>query len=217
MLTALTQPILDLLFPRLCVTCQKEGKWLCRDCRNRVGGAGLYTHPEFAGLFGLLSFRQKAVRELLHTLKYNGVYEVVGNMLEVLQWQYSAEMLIEELGEGQPLLLVPVPLGKGRAKQRGYNQAELLTRELAAWLGCSVWLGLRREDNATTQVGKGASERQEGKQFVVNGVPPEEFAAHQIVVVDDVLTTGATLRQCQEVLKGATGKSVRGLAIAYQL
>jgi len=217
MLATVAQPILDLLFPRRCVGCQKEGRWLCRDCRNGVEHRGLYVHAEHADLFGLLSFRQKAVRELLHTLKYNGVYEAAANLRELLEWQYSAEMLVKELNDGRPLLLVPVPLGKGRAKQRGYNQAELLTRELAGWLGGSVWLGLKRIDNAATQVGKGADERQESKGFVASSTLPEEYAEHQIVVVDDVLTTGSTLRQCQEVLRGAIGKRVKGLAIAYQV
>jgi len=206
--------LLDLFFPRRCLGCGSEGAWLCGACRQKTVSAQLYTHPEYCSVQGLLSFGQPEVRELLHHLKYNGIYEAASSLVDLVQWHYSPKALVELLGPS--IVLIPVPISRTRAKLRGYNQVQLLVNELAEWLQAPVWLGLERRDRSASQVGKTVEERQGIKKFVCETELPEEYSEHQLVVVDDVLTTGSTLRQCQQVLEAATGKDVRGLAVAYQ-
>ena len=119
-------------------------------------------------------------------------------------------------------LLVPVPLHSSRRRQRGYNQSELLAREVSKTTGLQVDSGLlARVRNTPSQVG--AAGREERRRNVDGSFEAKtgprarnQVRGAAIIVVDDVATTGSTISACASALKSAGAASVWGLVLARE-
>ena len=200
---------LDLLFPRKCVGCGKEGAYLCAGCvaatprAEDTAGVGLQL---VLAPFQMQGAAQKAV----HRLKYNGVRGLAAPM--------GAAMAQHLRRHGvAPDLLAPVPLHRTRHRERGYNQAGLLAREVGRWLDTPVDGGLLARTGSAGPQARSAS--REERQANVQGAFRAQRAAIglSIVVVDDVTTTGATLQACAAALRKAGARRVWGLAFAREI
>ncbi len=111
--------------------------------------------------------------------------------------------------------LVPVPLHPSRRRERGFNQARLLARGLAAGRGLAVLDGaLIKTRNAPAQAGLRAADRERNVRRAYAVKRPDLVRGRVLVLVDDVTTTGATLRECAGVLMDAGAKEVRAVTLA---
>jgi ComF family protein len=111
-------------------------------------------------------------------------------------------------------LIVPIPLGRERMKERGYNQADLLARPLALATGRPYSTqAVRRERETATQVGLGVKERRENVSGAFRG-DRRLVSGRTVLVVDDVATTGATISACANALTAAGAIGVYGLTLA---
>ena len=149
---------------------------------------------------------------------YSGNYKKISRALKYRRdfgcGEYFAGMLGDSL-KGSALysdvdLVVPVPLHWTRRLSRGYNQAEVLAREVAKRLGAPCNAGLLvRQKRTKTQTKVSAQERSGNVRgaFALRGQPPA--GVRHILLVDDVYTTGATLSACRDALSSALGPSVR--------
>ena len=119
---------------------------------------------------------------------------------------------------GECDLIVPVPLHRWRLWRRGHNQSAILARALGKLTGLPVELGLLRRVRATeSQRGKGAAARARNitmRCFAVSGAWRRRLDGRRVLLVDDVLTTGATLGACAGILKGAGADMVNALVLA---
>ncbi len=150
------------------------------------------------------------MRQAIHSLKYGNVKALAAPLAQ----------LMEEYLAGNPLpgdVLISVPLHPRRLRQRGYNQSSLLARELAKLCSLPLAEGLLvRVHNTPPQTGtRSALERQinVANAFSCRG----ELEGKDILLIDDVCTSGATLDSCAAALKGAGAASVWGLTLAREV
>jgi ComF family protein len=170
---------------------------------------------------GLSAFAQGAslgpyegsLRVLLHELKYRGRRRVAARLAEAL----LAEPAVRTVLEGADGL-VPVPLHPQRRRDRGFNQAELIGTAIARQIGVDlVGTALVRRKDTTPQTGLSAAARRGNVRgaFAVRRRP--QVAGRCLVLVDDVLTTGATAEACARALREAGATEVRLLSVARAL
>lgn len=100
-------------------------------------------------------------------------------------------------------LLIPIPLHPGRERERGFNQATLLAREVGRARGLRVGHGLVRRIRATEAQSGGRRAREENVKGAFRVVRPDQVEGRRFLLIDDVLTTGATVNECAKVLIAA--------------
>jgi len=149
------------------------------------------------------------VREAIHAFKFRGKRAVARPLAQLIgeQWPPAARDVAA---------LVPVPLGRPRERERGFNQAALLAERLALGLGVAVrprWLKRLRDTQPQSDLG--ASERQANVRGAFEA--RAEVAGRHVVVVDDVLTTGATVTECARALRAAGAARIGVVAVARVL
>jgi len=159
------------------------------------------------------------LRELIHLLKYNGVRpaaNVLGRMLAECLSKLEPEFGDEEI------LMVPVPLFKGKRRQRGFNQAEMMARLAMKFYPEKARLAfaadvLLRVRDTQSQIGLTSHQRRQNMRgaFAVSRAP--QVTGRSIVVVDDVYTTGTTLTECARVLRKAGATRVWAATVARTL
>jgi ComF family protein len=173
----------------------------CGRCRRRLNPL-----PEGASLGPYDGVRRDAVL----ALKFGGQRRIAAQLARALWAQPAARRLLTP-----EALLLPVPLHPHRQRQRGFNQSELIARELAR-LGrqdTAVGVLVRQRDTAA-QTGLSAAQRRANVSGVFAVGASADVRGRRVVLVDDVYTTGATARACARALRQAGAASVRLLTVA---
>lgn len=221
------QSFIDLIFPRICAGCQNplhlNEEQICTDCRFDLPKTNSHIEPDrkldnkFAGKVHLehslayLKFvKGGKVQKIMHEIKYKDNQELG----EMLGRMYGTEL--RENGYFKHFdLILPVPLHKKRLLVRGYNQADCLAKGLAESLGVE-WRNdvLKRGIETESQVAKSRLERYKNMKDVFFIEKFEGLKDRKIVVVDDTLTTGATLESCVLALNDVGAQNVSIIAIA---
>ena len=231
--------LLHLVMPPLCIACRSslaDTKSLCTACWTKlnfielpvcerlgtpfpydqgegaVSAAAIADPPEWDRARGAVAF-DDASRQLIHGLKYHDRHEA-GFVMARLMSRAGRELL-----DGADAL-VPVPLYRWRLWQRRYNQSTLLARHLGAMSGKPVRPDLLARIRSTRrQAGLDAATRRRNvsNAFKVPDAARPDVIGHAMVIVDDVLTTGATARAAALALKAAGASRVDVLAFALVL
>ena len=231
--------LLDLIFPKYCVNCKKYGDYLCSDCFSRLSfdtkniclvcGKHTYnglTHPVCLkkyspdGSFTALVFNPVS-KKLIYSFKYKphltGLSKFLGDLF------YESLIQNEEFNKilrstQNDIFFVPIPLSSSKYRKRGYNQAEILAKELSKKFGFTVVNCLERVRDTKSQVGLNKEERHENmaEAFRLKERYINYFTNKNIALVDDVLTTGATLAEAGKVLKKSGTKRFFELALARE-
>lgn len=218
-----------MLFPPACGGCGKAGYRWCPDCQERipriaepfcekcgipVRKIGLcekcQSNPPVYRLMRSWAVFDSPVQNALHTIKYRrniGLADSLAfQMVEFvnsLQWKLN--------------MIIPVPLGQKRLKERGYNQVALVARPLAYELGLEYApRALQKTRETRSQVGLNLSQRRENVSQAYQA-DPAAVKRKSILLMDDVATTGSTISACTEALLSAGTQTVYALTIARAL
>ena len=221
------ESFLSLLYPRVCIHCKRSlvrgEENLCSKClenlpvNEHLGNFhelrhAIFSSYMFRNLFYFLKFYKSGITQsLLHQIKYEGNTELAthlgvwyGNQLEKEGFHHNFD------------LIIPVPLHKKKLKLRGYNQSDFIAMGLTQILSADMDIDfLKREINNTTQTRKSRLERMQNVKGVFKLKHTKHSFSSRILLVDDVLTTGATLESCASVLAGAGYTELSFATVAY--
>jgi ComF family protein len=225
-LRRLTGAALDLAFPAACSGCGREGEPLCAACVPALdarlalpGGTPIGLPAELP--LPLLQLEWCApfagpVRAALHDLKYAGERRLARPLGDALARRWA------RVGSGAEII-VPVPVHADRERHRGYDQAALIAEVAGERLGLRVVRALERQRATVAQFELGRDERSANVEgaFRVRAGSPVGAEAHAIsgrwvLLVDDVVTTGATLAACAFALEHAGALAVSAIAVARE-
>jgi ComF family protein len=164
---------------------------------------------------------EDSLRAAIRLLKYDRVLPAAGFLGQRLSAAMSKMSILGETETADAWLVIPVPLHAGKLRQRGFNQAELIAR---AALRETAWLHLRMETKALvrsretiSQAGLTRHQRRQNIRGAFRVRKPAFVASKDILLVDDVMTTGATVAECARVLLRAGARSVRVVTVARTL
>jgi len=211
--------VLDLFFPIECLGCGAAGEWLCQRCHSKIkinlngGFSQIGEIQNLNQLWVVADYHQPLLEKVLHSFKYRYLTNLGEELGELL-----VEFLNHELAKNQTLgfdLVIPVPLSKKRKLWRGFNQSEILAKKISQQFGWPLEVtALARRYNTRPQVGLKARERLINIRGIFSANKNQLLKNKKILLVDDVITTGATMQECAKVLKQAGAKEVWGLVIA---
>lgn len=213
--------LLDVLLPPACPGCGREGEALCPGCRRSMTRrldepAGMPLGLPSAQPAGIVQLEWCAAysgpaRACVHALKYDGELRLIEPLAALMaeRWRRAA------VGGD---VLVPVPVHAHRRRQRGFDQAELLARGVGRLLGLPVVAALERTERTTAQhqLGRRARAQNVGGAFLLGRSQAARIEGCWAVLVDDVVTTGATLAGCARALYDGGAAAVSGLALARE-
>ncbi len=187
-----------------CAGCDRPGATLCRVCRFALVGASSPT-PGPVGVVAAVEFTGRA-RDVVLGLKYRNRRAVAAHLAGLL----TRRLLAAGLRPDQLDVVTWAPTGAGRRHARGYDQAELVARRVARQLGVPCRRLLLREPGAGPQTGRTRAERLAGPTFRARPGRPSQ----RVLLIDDVVTTGATLTAAERALREVGARSVVLAAVA---
>ncbi len=187
-----------------------EGEPRCGMCRR--------LEPSFARAVAYGSY-ETGLRELIHLLKYGGVRpaaNVLGRMLA------EAIATLESDFSAESVALVPVPLHRSKLRQRSFNQAELIARAAIKISALRERMHLcagvlERTRETSSQTGLTSHQRRQNVKGAFRVAQPEAIRGRELLVMDDVYTTGATVSECARVLHRAGAAKVWVATVARTL
>lgn len=222
-------PLFHLFYPHLCAGCGSDAlsreNFLCLSCINDLPFTHFSQHagnpvekifwgrlPIYRAMSAFYFSKSSVVQHLIHELKYKG-NKAIGNYLGNVMGD-----TLKESNDFQNIdAIVPLPLFEKKEKLRGYNQAAVLCEGISEVLNIpAVTKNVIRKTATETQTRKGRTQRWENVSDTFSVLNPEELEGRHILLVDDVITTGATLEACgSELLKIKNARlSIATLAIA---
>jgi predicted amidophosphoribosyltransferase len=239
-ISGLASAALDLAFPAACAGCGREGEPLCGACRPALdvrldlpGGVPIGLPADLPAPLLQLEWCAPfagAVRSALHELKYSGERRLARPLGEAIARRWV------RVGQGASIV-VPVPVHAERERQRGYDQAALIADVAAAALGVPCLRALERARATVAQFDLGRDDRagNVAGAFQIRGgtrsaavrapaatgaaagrTPAGTIAGRWVLLVDDVVTTGATLAACAEALEAAGAMAVSAITVARE-
>ena len=210
---------LDLLFPIQCLGCNKEGEWLCRNCFESIKINSVFSSyclkkvsPDLVKVLIAADYKQPLLQKILRSYKYNfiqGLSESLSSLLIKFIDQIKAERNLNFD------IVIPVPLAKKRIIWRGFNQSESLATNISQKFNWTLNSKLLiRRYHVAPQVGSSAKKRKHNIKGIFKVTDSQILKDKKILLIDDVVTTGATLSECAKVLMQSGAAEVWGLVIA---
>jgi len=194
----LKSSILDIIFPSFCLGCQKEGNYLCEDCKATLEIST--SHKKYPGkniddIYFALPCQNSLIKTLIKKFKNEPFVKELGKALSSLIIDHFN--LLDNKPDFSDFVLIPVPLEKKKLKWRGFNQAEKIAKELANSLKVPLISDVLIRENG-----------------VFLCLKQEKIREKKILLIDDFFVTGSTMEECSKVLKEAGAEKITGAVVA---
>lgn len=225
--------LLDILFPRFCIKCGKEGLYICSDCDIFVSEAppvcpscgmpsnfgkthqSCYVNKKLNGLTSVWDY-DSVIRDALHSIKYKGLFhiteELVERFISIMTKNPEQFTKFISLLADENTAITFVPMHEYKKKQRGFDQAEILAKHIAILGNKKPIKLLERTRRTQSQFGLDKKERIKNIKDAFSFIG--ENNTKKVIIVDDIWTSGATMQECCRVLKEAGVKEVWGFTLA---
>lgn len=204
------------LFPARCVGCRAEGSYLCTPCRQKIPRA---EQPAKDWIVSVWSYKDPRIKKLLWMLKFNGTFSVIESLATELHDHIADELAERAVFENMDhVLLIPIPLSAKSMRTRGYNQARIIAEHLIRKNSGHLILldALQKTKETPTQHSiKNRSARLQNLRGTYTVKKGADVRGRNIVLIDDITTTHATLIEARRVLKDAGAKTVLGFTVAH--
>ena len=216
------ETLLDTIFPVYCISCGKSGKNLCIKCLSTFPTA---ERESAKWIFPLFDYRHPPIKKAIWLLKYKGKKSLVKDFAEVLYGNILQELADLKVMENfKEAILIPVPINKTRKRERGFNQSELI---------CDMLIKLDKDANFKLDRGILVKTKDTGHQARINNRSERlkniigsfeinskinttvTLKGKNIILVDDVTTTGATLSEARKILKEAGARKIVAFTVAH--
>lgn len=209
MILKILRAFYDVFFPPICFGCLKitEGEKICPSCYQKIFSQPIIINKNLR--IYALGYFNIPFNNLIREFKYHNRL-----FLRKIFAQALSNIIINDYYLKACDYLVPVPLHKAKLRERGYNQSEILAKEIGKIINKEVSNCLIRKKNTKSQTKLKEEKRIENVRnaFVFNN--NYNIENKRIILIDDVMTTGATLNTCAQVLIENKAKEVFGLVIA---
>jgi ComF family protein len=221
--------ILDIFFPPFCASCRAKGSWWCSDCRSIIESLAsdpcthcLNSHADhvcngalpFAGVVATGYYHTPQLRTFIAALKYQGVTAGANELESYLAaWKDKRSTALPWANE-QELALVPMPITSSRERDRGFNQSEWIAERLAHSIApnAPIIRAIARVSSSTPQAT--IEDHNLRRENVRGGFVSIASTPKAVILVDDVITTGATTREAAHALIRAGAERVYVFALA---
>jgi len=238
-LRELKDDILDLVYPQSCSICRKplgrgekdvcEGCWktlaslpapFCPYCKSLLeDGETMYGHrcaylskPEDQKILAVRSLGtfDDYYKKLIHRFKYDKKIPLGKRLAQSL-----GRVIAQDRDFANCDLVIPVPLHRARHRERGFNQSEVLAEGVSQAMNLPLVKDiLKRKKNTQDQTYLNAQQRTENVRDAFMVIQPEKINERDVILVDDVITTGATLNECARMLQKAGAKRILAVTLA---
>lgn len=207
--------LLDLLYPPKCAFCrallENSGQGMCKRCASSLPytrGAGQSQRLPFIKSCVSPLYYEDAVRDSLLRFKFNKLA-----LYATIYGKLIANCIDEN--EISCDIITWVPLSRRRLRERGYDQARIIAQELSSCTGIECVRLLEKTRHTPAQSGMGdAAKRKANAQGAYAALDAAEIEGANVLIIDDIVTTGATLSECARVLTAAGARSVSAAALA---
>lgn len=218
----------NVIFPDYCPGCHQhmlnDGQWLCTHCLLEIPFTDHFTvvdNKTSSHFYGRVPVQASAsvvyfkrsglMQDVLHTFKYEGNHRV-----GLAFGHIAGEKMLTSPFFRQVDVIIPVPLHPKKQRWRGYNQSEIFARGISQVYGLPIWTDIliKHKEN-TTQTGMGRGDRVDNVSEVYSlSKSAHKLKDKNVLLVDDVITTGATLEACFNILQQANPKSISVITLA---
>jgi len=208
---------LNCIFPVSCIGCAKNKETLCAKCLSKIPLANITINKN---IYSVFNYKHPLIKQALWELKYNN-NKIIAQPLARAMYDKILEELqdLEIFNNFTQPLLIPIPLSKKRLKERGYNQSELLCKKLSFIdsMSFTLCLNVLYKSIHTKQQTKtrNKSERLNNLYGCFTIKNQEKIQGRNIILIDDIVTTGATLLEAKKVLKQKGAKKIIAFTVAH--
>ncbi len=196
-----SQQLLDLLFPRLCVNCRYYGDFLCQSCIDSVEILTTDKNQDKKQILCATDYNNKVVRKTITSMKYDGLQGLDIRIAELMHKFIKQNRITFSKGS----VITFVPMHKDKQTFRGFNQAELIAQKLSVMLNLPCFTLLEKIRRTPSQM---LLKREQRLTNLKGAFESRMCEGENIILIDDVTTTGATLRECESELYMAGAASV---------
>lgn len=206
--------IIEWLFPKICFGCHKGHKYLCNMCESKLITGSLTVKDSFEGIISIYKY-DGLMKEMVEKIKYEFVNDVVEELAQLMAKKLKISYPnIVKYWQREKYCLIPIPLYWQRKNWRGFNQSEMLADNLAKILSLKFEKNILTRNvktkNQATIKNRQLRRKNISNVFIVN---EKKIAPKKVILVDDVVTSGATMTAAWRTLKDSGADLAWGLSL----